>query len=96
MTTNVATNATADSQSPAVRVEPGQYFFGIGGTFGSATATLYVNMNNVEIPVTGAVFTEPTSTILWLPMCTVFVKITGGDATSDISAAFAKVATEVI
>lgn len=69
---------------------------GIGGTFDGATVAVYMNLGPaIDVPIADAVYTEPSSEILWLPTCTVYVKITDAGDDTDVNVCFAAVSSQV-
>lgn len=95
MTVLVAKNVTGNGDTAPVQVTEGQHFFGIVGTFDSAAVQIMVNIGPAEaVPITDAKYTAPASDIIWLPSCTLFLRLTGVVTACNITAALAEVSSK--
>lgn len=96
MTKIVAQNITGNGDTAPIQIEEGQHFFAVGGNFDGATVQVMVNVGPAKaVPVTDAAYTAPGSEILWLPACTLFLRVSGVATACDINAALAEVSTKL-
>lgn len=95
MTINIGADLAQGVTSNAVQISDGEYFLAVSGVFGGATVNLYANIGVAsDTPITPVAYTSASSDIIWLPNCTVYVDVVGGDGTTAINAAIAQVAAK--
>lgn len=96
MTINIGANLAQGATSSTVVISDGEHLLAVSGTFGGAVVNLYANIGVAsDTPITPIAYTGPNSDIIWLPNCTVYVVVVGGDGTTDINVAMAQVASKV-
>lgn len=97
MTQAIATDITTDGDTDlSEQIQEGQYFFGVSGDFDGATVELFANIGPArEVPILDISYTSPGSDIIWLPRCTMFLRVNGAGASTDINAAMSEVSTKL-
>lgn len=98
MTINIAKGLGSAETSVTVQVPSGQYLIAANGNFSAAASVqIYANIGVATgTPLTGAVFTEGGVKILWLPDCTVYATVAGGDGDTDVNVSMSLASQKIV